>query len=104
MFPYAAIIASSLLNKNAGKRESIPPAISTLSQYTSLTNDEFKNQMFKVTNANGLFTALDAFGKYQNFDTLSEVKKRMFIYEMAPSMMSKSKPTIVERIKDYFNI
>ena len=101
-FPYGAIVAANMLRNKGEKRTPNPPAISTLSDYTTLDSLEFQTAIVKVTEKEGLFTSLSIFERWQNFDSLSDVKKRLFVDEIAPQSSCKKKPTLFELIKDLF--
>ena len=102
MFPYSAIIAANLLNKKGGQRQVNQPKIDTLNEYTLLAPEQFYNILTARAREVGICEMADMISNWQNFDSLSDVKKRLFLNEYAPLDCLKDKPTIVERIKDYF--
>lgn len=101
MFPYSAIVAANMLNKQ-GQRQANPPKITTLGEYTIATDLEVYEQLVESAKTVGICEMADMISNWQNFDSLSDVKKRLFLYEYASTF--KSKPTFIERVKDYFNI
>ena len=102
MFPYGAIIAANLLNKEKGQREANQPKIDTLSEYTESSPLEVYEQLTNTAKIVGILEMADMISNWQNFDSLSDVKKRLFLNEYAPIGCTKDKPTFKERIKDYF--
>lgn len=101
MFPYSAIVAANMLHKQ-GQRQANPPKITTLGEYTTATDLQVYEQLVEAAKTVGICEMADMISNWQNFDSLSDVKKRLFLYEYASTF--KSKPTFIERVKDYFNI
>jgi len=101
MFPYSAIVAANMLNKQ-GQRQANPPKITTLGEYTTATDLEVYEQLVESAKTVGICEMADIISNWQNFDSLSDVKKRLFLYEYAPIGFIKKKPTLFELIKDLF--
>jgi hypothetical protein len=99
MFPYSAIVAANMLNKK-GVVKTNPPKITTLGEYTTATDLEVYEQLVNAAKNVGICEMADMISNWQNFDSLSDVKKRLFLYEYASTF--RSKPTFIERVKDYF--
>jgi hypothetical protein len=103
MFPYGMIIAANMLNKQ-GQRQSNPPKINTLNDYTEFTPEQVYDLLVTKAKTVGICEMADMITNWQNFDSLSDVKKRLFLADYAPEGMIGTKPTIIERLKDYFKI
>jgi|LakMenEpi05May12_1017382.scaffolds.fasta_scaffold40273_1 hypothetical protein len=102
-FPYSAIVAANMLNKQ-GIRQANPAKIATLGEYTASTDLEVYEQLVEAAKTVGICEMADIISNWQNFDSLSDVKKRSFLHEYAPIGFIKNKPTLFELIKDLFNI
>jgi hypothetical protein len=100
-FPYSAIVASNMLNKQ-GIRQSNPPKITTLGEYTTSTDLEVYEQLVEAAKTVGICEMSDIISNWQDFDSLSDVKKRSFLHEYAPIGFIKNKPALFELIKDLF--
>jgi hypothetical protein len=100
-FPYSAIVAANMLNKQ-GIRQANPPKITTLGEYTASTDLEVYEQLVESAKTVGICEMADIISNWQDFDLLSDVKKRSFLHEYAPIGFIKKKPTLFELIKDLF--
>lgn len=96
MFPYSAIAAANMLK--GAKRTPNPPRITTLSEYTTASAEEVYEQLVNKAKTIGIMEMADMISSWQNFDSLSDVKKRLFLHEYASTF--KEKPSLLERIKD----
>jgi hypothetical protein len=101
MFPYSAIVAANMLNKQ-GQRQANPPKITTLGEYTKATDLEVYEQLVESAKTVGICEMADIISNWQDFDSLSDVKKRSFLHEYAPIGFIRNKPTLFELIKDLF--
>lgn len=101
MFPYGAIIAANLLNKDTQRTQN-QPKITTLSEYTTASEEEVYEQLVNAAKGVGILEMANIISKWNDFDTLSDVKKRSFLHEYAPVGCTKNKPTVFELIKDLF--
>jgi len=101
MFPYGAIIAANLLNKDT-QRTPKQPNVASLEEYTTLTNEEVYNKLVDAAKNVGICEMANMISNWMDFDSLSDVKKRSFLHKYAPISCVKNKPTIFELIKDLF--
>ena len=101
MFPYGAIIAANLLNKDT-QRTPKQPNVTSLEEYTTLTNEEVYNKLVDAAKNVGICEMANMISNWMDFDSLSDVKKRSFLHKYAPIGCIKNKPTIFELIKDLF--
>lgn len=101
MFPYGAIIAANMLN-NGEKRAPKQPNIITLGEYTTLSKEEVYNNLTDAAKNVGICEMANMISNWMDFDALSDVKKRSFLYAYSPVGCTKNKPTLFELIKDLF--
>jgi hypothetical protein len=90
-----------MLNKQA-QRQANPPKITTLYEYTTATDLEVYEQLVESAKTVGICEMADIISNWQDFDSLSDVKKRSFLHEYAPTGFIRNKPTLFELIKDLF--
>jgi len=81
MFPYSAIAAANLLNNQKGERQPNPPKISTLSEFTQASPEDFYALLVKKGKTVGIFEMADMITKWQGFDNLTPNQKIRFVTE-----------------------
>lgn len=99
-FPYGAIVAANMLRNKGEKRTYPQPKITTLSEYTAASEEEVYEQLVNSAKKVGIFEMSNIISKWNDFDTLSDVKKRAFLHDYASTF--REKPTLLELIKDLF--
>jgi hypothetical protein len=80
MFPYGIIIASNLLRRK-GDAKSNPPKIETLKYFTDLPAEDFYKILVENSQKVGLLEMAEMISCWQNFDDLSDKKKKRFVTE-----------------------
>jgi len=94
MFPI--IIPSTL------KGDSQKIKISTLQNYTHLTNEHFHEMLVKRSNELGLISGIQLINDYANFDNLSESAKQKIVAQVEAPETIKTTKSILSIIKNLF--